>query len=251
MGSYDALVAYGDPRDAPLADALQSTVRSVGRRWYKRRSVRLLPDDSVLAASSRSWSASEAALKESRYLILLASAESARSPWVTLEVVSWLRQNSIDRLLIALLDGELSWDSAANDFTWTRETPLPALLKGRFGSAPRWVDLRRSWKRARRTGGAKFEELGAEVAAAIDGASKQALLSRQARQRRQARAFGWSVAAGLLILLAGTAGWQWQRKLQAYGIELAVRMEEAQQGQFRQIKSAPADAVHRLLEFMK
>jgi len=48
------------------------------------------------------------------YLILLASPEAARYPWIAKEVEYWLEHKSPDRLFIGLTDGELAWDGSAN-----------------------------------------------------------------------------------------------------------------------------------------
>ena len=50
----------------------------------------------------------ETALGQSRYLILLASPEAARYPWIAKEVGYWLEHKSPDRLFIGLTDGELA-----------------------------------------------------------------------------------------------------------------------------------------------
>ncbi|MGB6768618.1 MAG: hypothetical protein WBE50_11085 [Methyloceanibacter sp.] len=67
-----------------------------------------------LSATPHLWPSIETALGQSRYLILLASPEAARYPWIAKDVGYWLEHKSPDRLFIGLTDGELAWDGAAN-----------------------------------------------------------------------------------------------------------------------------------------
>ncbi len=206
MAAYDAFISYSHALDKPIAAALQTVVQRLGKPWYRRRSLRLFRDDTSLAASPHLWPSIEAALAQSRFLILLASPEAATSPWVGKEIEYWLAHKSTDTLLIALTGGTLAWDN--DDFHWSASTPLPAVLKGRFASEPRWVDVS-----AYRGGAAprdvRFMDLGADFAAAIHGMPKEDLLSLEVRQQRRALTLAWSAAASLLVL-AGLAGWQWQ-----------------------------------------
>ena len=111
---YDAFIAYSHAKDKPIASALQSVVQKLGKPWYRRRALRVFRDDTSLSATPHLWPSIETALGQSRYLILLASPETARSPWIAKEVEYWLEHKSPDRLFIGLTDGELAWDGAAN-----------------------------------------------------------------------------------------------------------------------------------------
>src|SRR5579872_5947990 len=172
MTAYDAFVSYSHAKDKRIAAALQGVVQSLGKPWYRRRGLRIFRDDTSLSATPHLWPSIEAALGDSRFLILLASKEAAQSLWVEKEIQHWLGHKSIDTLLIAVTDGELTWAGA--DFAWTDQTPLPAALKGKFASEPKWVDLRPYREEARR-GDRKFTELAADFAAAIRGVPKEDL----------------------------------------------------------------------------
>src|SRR5215468_7575774 len=141
MSLYDAFISYSHAKDKPIAAALQRAVQTLGKPWYKRRALRVFRDDTSLSATPHLWPTIEQALDESRYLILLASPEAAASHWVGKEVAYWLEARSADTLLIAITDGALIWDSAANDFAWDKSPPLPPALKGKFAAEPKWVDL--------------------------------------------------------------------------------------------------------------
>jgi tetratricopeptide (TPR) repeat protein len=227
MAIYDAFISYSHAKDKPIAAALQSVVQSLGKPWYKRRALRIFRDDTSLSATPHLWPTIENALGESRFLILLASGESARSPWVGKEVTYWLDHKSLDTFLIAVTDGELAWQPGADDFTWTEVTPLPAVLKGKFPAEPKWVDLR-AYRAGASKRDRKFTELGADFAAAIRGMPKEDLLSEEVRQQQRALTLAWSAAASLLVL-AALAAWQW--RVATAETALAVAQEHAAQQQ--------------------
>jgi tetratricopeptide (TPR) repeat protein len=203
---YDAFVSYSHAKDKPIAAALQLVIQTLGKPWYRRRALRIFRDDTSLSATPQLWPSIEQALGNSRFLILLASPEAAASPWVSKEVAYWLEHKSADTLLIALTDGELSWDNTISDFAAIENAPLPPVLSGRFVGEPKWVDLR-AYRDGANPRDSRFIEAGADFAAAIRGMPKEDLLSQEVRQQRRALTLAWS-AAGSLLVLAGLAGWQ-------------------------------------------
>ena len=213
MAHYDAFISYSHAKDKPVAAALQAVVQTLGKPWYRRRALRVFRDDTSLSATPGLWPSIEQALAQSRFLIFLASPEAAASQWVGKEVAYWLQHKSGDTLLIALTDGDLSWDSVAGDFESSGAPALPQALRGRFAAEPKWVDLR-SYRDRPDSRDGKFIEAGADFAAAIHGLPKEDLLSQELRQQRRALSLATS-AAGVLLLLAGVAVWQWQAALAA------------------------------------
>jgi tetratricopeptide (TPR) repeat protein len=213
LAHYDAFISYSHAKDKPVAAALQAVVQTLGKPWYRRRAMRVFRDDTSLSATPGLWPSIEQALAQSRFLILLASPEAAASQWVGKEVAYWLEHRGSDTLLIALTEGDLSWDSGTGDFRSSGTPALPEALKGRFTAEPKWVDLRDHRERPDPRDG-RFIEAGADFAAAIHGLPKEDLLSQELRQQRRALSLAWS-AAGVLLLLAGAAVWQWQAALAA------------------------------------
>jgi tetratricopeptide (TPR) repeat protein len=206
MALYDAFVSYSHVKDRPIAAALQSVIQQLGKPWYRRRALRVFRDDTSLSATPTLWPSIEQALGQSRFLIVLASPEAAASPWVNKEVAWWLDNRSAETILIAVTEGELTWDNAVGDFVWRDGMPLPPVLTGRFASEPKWVDLR-AYREGANARDARFIEAGADFAAAIHGMPKDDLLSQEVRQQKRALRLAWSAAA-LLLCLAGLAGWQ-------------------------------------------
>jgi tetratricopeptide (TPR) repeat protein len=269
MALYDAFISYSHAKDKPIAAALQSVVQTLGKPWYKRRALRIFRDDTSLSATPHLWPTIEIALHESRFLILLASAESAASQWVGKEVAYWLEHKSADTLLIAVTDGELSWQPGGADFAWSDATPLPAILKGRFQAEPKWVDLR-AYREGASKRDRKLTELGADFAAAIRGVPKEDLLSEEVRQQRRALTLAWSAVA-LLLVLGAAAAWQWKVALDQKQIAVEEKQVAEQQRnraertldaatktanglvsdlavKFREVRGVPLDVVQGILD---
>ena len=82
MASYDAFISYSHAKDKPIAGASESVIQALGKPWYRRRALRIFRDDTSLSATPHLWPTIETALGQSRFLILLASSDSARSTWV-------------------------------------------------------------------------------------------------------------------------------------------------------------------------
>src|SRR6266403_5696484 len=109
MVSYDAFISYSSGKDRIVATALHSAMQRLGKSWYMRRGLRIFRDDASLSATPSLWPSIENALKHSRYFILLASPEAARSKWVAKEAAYWFSQRDNSTILVAITDGELVW----------------------------------------------------------------------------------------------------------------------------------------------
>ena len=135
MSLYDAFVSYSHAKDKPIAAALQTVIQKLGKPWYRRRMLRVFRDDTSLAATPELWPTLEKTLDQSRFILILASPQFAKSKWCGMEVAHWLKHKSLDTLLIAVTDGDLKWDDAAADFVWDETTPLPAVVSPRCSTA--------------------------------------------------------------------------------------------------------------------
>jgi hypothetical protein len=159
-------------------------------------------DTASLAANPDLWTTIRAAMAQSRYFVLLASPESARSPWVQREVAFWHEHREPGTLLIALTDGEIHWDPDASDFDWARTTALPEQLRGWFAAEALLVDL--TWARTEThlsMRHPRFRDACGTLAASIHGIPKDRLDSADIRQHRIARRLETAVVAVLVLLL--------------------------------------------------
>jgi tetratricopeptide (TPR) repeat protein len=208
MMVYDAFISYNHAKDSAVAARLQRLIQRLGKPWYLRRAARVFRDDTSLSATPHMWPTIVEALKASRFLILIASPESAASRWVFQETQYWLANKGPDSMLLALTAGELHWHPQANDFVWSEGTPLPLSLKGQLKHEPKWIDLRAF----RDSAGGSAAELSAaaDLAAAVRGIPKEDLLSEEVRQHRRAMSLS-TLAAACLLLLSIAAGWEWRQ----------------------------------------
>ncbi|CAM5385257.1 TIR domain-containing protein [Streptomyces aurantiogriseus] len=201
-GSYDAFVSYSHAADSALAPALQHGLHRLAKPWNRPRALRVFRDQASLAANPDLWTTIEGALESSRYFILLASPESARSPWVRREISFWKAHRGPGTLLIVLTGGEIVWDHDQGDFQWEQTTALPDDLRGWFQGEPLWVDLR--WAAAEpdlSLSHGRFREAVGMLAAAVHGVSKDELDSEEVRQHARTVRLRRAGVAALAVLL--------------------------------------------------
>ncbi len=193
---YDAFISYKHGDDKAIASGLQTILQTLGKPWWRRRVMRIFRDDTTLTPSHELWPSIERALEHSRNFILIASPEAAASRWVAKEVEFWLAHRDVTTLYVAVTAGDLAWDSAAGDFKWDGNTPLPSVLKGRFINEPLWIDLRgyRGKSKQLGKGDEHFTSAGAGIAASILGRAKEDLLSDELGQQRRNLAWAWGAA---------------------------------------------------------
>jgi tetratricopeptide (TPR) repeat protein len=247
MVKYGAFISYSHAKDYSVAAALQAAVQTLGRPWYKLRARRVFRDDSSLPASEHLWTSIKAALDESKFFILLASPESAISKSVANEVSYWLEKRGTDGFLIGLTGGALSWNNEESDFDWTEQNPLPTFLKNRFATEPKWVDLR-AFRDAVTQQQITFLDNAASFAAAIEGIPKENLLVQDRKRRRQVLALAWSVSC-LLLILSGTAVWQWRTAIDEKHVAQSERdRAEQQKKRAEENYAAAKDTVRGLLQ---
>ena len=202
---YDAFISYSHRLDGAIAARLQAELQRFAKPWYQLRALRVFRDQTSLAASPHLWTTIEQALDGSRWLILMASPQSAQSPWVAKEIGWWREHRPASHILVAVTDGELVWDASARDLDWAASTALSKEALGHaFGQEPRWVNLR--WARAQpdrlRPADPRFQDALADLSAAIREQPKDSLIGEHIRQRRRTIRSLLAGLAALIILLA-------------------------------------------------
>jgi len=196
-----------------LARALQPGLERFALPWYKRgRTLRVFRDDASLSANPSLWRSIEKALKASEWLILLASPEAGRSEWINREVRWWLenKPNPLDRLLIAVTEGEPTWQVSASGFDEESSNVLPAALGSCYTvEPPHWADLRDLRPRTKHAGDRiGMQEALADLASTLMNKPKDILYGATIRQYRRNMQWAYRAVAVLavLTLLAVLAG---------------------------------------------
>ncbi len=193
--------SYNHTLDGALARALQTGLEQFGKPWYRSRTMRVFRDTASLSANPGLWSAIEKALASSTWLVLMASPEAARSPWVNREVAWWRANKSPRRLLVVLTEGEFAWDGDAGPGDGATAA-LPPALRGAFDEEPRWVDLR--WLHDMdqvSQSNPRLRECVADVAAAVREVPKDVLVGEHIRQHRRTMLLARGAISALVVLL--------------------------------------------------
>ena len=210
---YDAFICYSRAADTELAIALRDGLHEFSRIWYQRRALRIFRDDSSLTANPAHWPAIQEALNASRYLILLASEQAAKSSWVERELRHWCAHKDPEHILVIVTDPEpgpgdlpdIRWHEEQNDFDWSVTTVLPQCLSGVFAAEPRWIRMTRTTLSLRDP---VFENWVADLAGPIHGMAKDEIIGQDVRRHRQWRRIVRTgiavivVAATVAVLLA-------------------------------------------------
>lgn len=205
MTAYDAFISYGQDADADLAEALQTGLQRLAKPWRKRRALEVFRDATGMSASPDLLGTLLSNLKSSRYVVLLASPDSAASPWVNNELTTFIAQEELawQRIIVVLTAGEWKW---AGDGKYTADsTAVPKALEGVFATEPLYVDMR--WAKGR-TGltlaDAKFKAAVADIASPIRGISEDELIGEDVRLFKLAKRLRWSAVIGLSVLLVAS-----------------------------------------------
>ena len=207
---YDAFISYSHSLDGKLAPAVQHALHRIAKPWYKLRALNVFRDETNLSVAPELWGTIEAALFQSRYLILMVSPAAAKSKWVKKEVEWWLNHNSANTILIALTEGEVIWKDSIGDFDWESSSALNPILKGQYTMEPLYVDLRgfHSEEDLSLTNPV-FKNKAAIIAASLHGQTPAELIGEDIRQYRATIAIRNIVLSVITILLLGVLIFGW------------------------------------------
>jgi WD40 repeat protein len=200
---FDAFITYSHDVDHGLAAALASRLERVATPWYRRRRLRIFLDRLTLGAQTLDGTI-RSALTRSRYLIVLASPETAASRWVQTETGYWLAEHpdGAQRTLIVLTAGDLRWNAAMG--AYEADCLPPAFLHpGVFAAERKWVDVRGLDAVGPAAHDDDLGDAVAELAAEILGTTKDDIRGQEVRARRRARrALGASISTLAIFVAA-------------------------------------------------
>jgi WD40 repeat protein len=196
---YAAFLSYSRT-DAAAAKLLGHAIERCATPWYRARGRRVFLDTATLAGGGSLRGAIERSLGGSGSLVVLTSAASRRSRWVDIEVTWWLQHRGTDQLHLAVLDGDMDWDTSR---PVSSAGALPDSWRSAFTDEPIWVDLR--WMAGpadvdRRD--PRLTDAAAQLVASMRGVPKDQVVGEHLRRRRQTRWVVTTVIAALVVLLA-------------------------------------------------
>ena len=199
---YDVFISYARSVSTPLAIDLQHELERFAKKWNQVRAVRVFRDDSSMSANTGLWSTIESALTTARYLILIATPESAASEYVGNEVRWWLEHKGAESILLVLAGGRLTWDRVGGGFT--PDSVVPPVLQHAFPEEPRWIDV--TWYGQPGSAGAsdpRFQERVADLSAPVRGVDRDALIGANlAEHRKTMRRARFAIATLATLLVA-------------------------------------------------
>jgi hypothetical protein len=136
---YDAFISYShDPRQSAITATLQQAIQRFAKPFWRRRAVSLFRDQTNLSANPDLWGTIVDALRNSKFLILIASPKAAESPWVAREIEWWLSHRESNTIIIVLTTGSMLWSGTR--FSDAGTTALPILARTAFSTEPLWLE---------------------------------------------------------------------------------------------------------------
>lgn len=209
--AYDAFISYSHLADEHLAPVVRKGLHRFAKPWNRGPILNVFLDNESLSAGDALSPAIESALRDARYLILLASYEAARpNGWVEKEIKWWMDHKEVEKLLIVVTAGTLKWSEESNDFEWSDATPLPELLRGRFKKEPIYVDL--AWTRRGEDldlRHSRFREAIRKLAATLHGKRPDELDGDDVRERRKFERFKRFAMTVIMVSLGLVAIFAW------------------------------------------
>lgn len=197
---YHAFISYARDPDLGVARALRRALHGTGARWWQRGRLRVFLDSENIATGADLPGLLRHALDGSARMILLASEESVRRPYVQQEIAHVLQTRS-EHILVVYTGGKASGTEAIA----TLVEHLPEELRAKFSRQRLWEELPAKARRPLR-GRADIRHIAAKIAAGILDLDPAALGRVEARRHRWRMA---TVATGfVLALVAGLIGWK-------------------------------------------
>ena len=193
---FDAFIATA-ASDRHVANGIIKGLRHIGRRPGRLRALRVY-------APAADDSASTAELDRSRYLIAVLSPAAVSSAHVDGELAHWLQRQQLDRLLLVLADGHLSWDPEHRRFDPSSSDAAPAVLTqpGSLPDEPFYIDV--SGDAPWDPGEPVFRDKVTSLAAPVHGKPKDQLAGDDIREQRRFRRLRAAAALGMAVLLVAS-----------------------------------------------
>jgi hypothetical protein len=185
--NWDGFISYRhDDSATKLAENLQYAIHRFAKPFYQLRAVSLFRDETNLGIEPQLWPTIQSALDTSRYLLLLASPQAAKSYWVEREVSYWLSTKGSANILVLVASGQIGWDSAANRFDVSTNV-LPPSAVSSIREEPLWIDL--SWTSSEPDAAdvrdLRFRDAVASISATLRNLPKDQLIGQDFEERHR------------------------------------------------------------------
>lgn len=210
MGSkknYDAFISYSH-KDKAYASVIQKSIETLGLPFYKRwlSNVSIFRDERKIPLSGSLSGEIQNGIKNSRYLIVIASKNSGDSEWVKEEILNWYNQNKdgngyITNFNFILISDDINWDKEKQAFDNVLTTALPDFDNSLFKELPLWADIRQYCSANKiQTSNANYQWEIAKIKALLLGKKPDEIIDDVSKARRLFRGIMFIVIASLLLL---------------------------------------------------
>lgn len=200
---YDAFISYSRIVDTESAKALQLALSRFDKSFFGTRSSRIFVDTPDSTPTDSLPTKLTDALERSKYFILLASPEAARSQLIEEELSRWLSIRPIETVIIVLTSGEITSDVRGDELRELNSLP-PILRRALEGRPISHIDLR--WARGVKNFQDRYQFLDtvAQIAAVLQGVSKDTVLDTYTNRARKLKRVTVAMSLVLVLMTIGS-----------------------------------------------
>lgn len=213
---YQAFISYRHEDSSGLAIKLEKALRRYAQPMYKPP-IRIFRDEKQIGAGQDLRGTIERALKDSAFLLYVATCGAAESPYVRKELDFWCgtleRQ---DRLIIVWQKDHLVADPVHDSLDWAASDAIPASLAPLLQGIPVWLDF--TWvvdEHDLDLGHPRFKSQINSIAARLRGVPPEELNGEEIRVHRRnirLRNTGIGILVAALVAATGAGFIAWQQK---------------------------------------
>jgi hypothetical protein len=205
---YKAFISYKHVSSRAFAVTLEATLKQYAKPLLARP-IRIFRDETHFTPGNDLPSLLVEALDASEFLILLASPDAAKSPWVRDEMEHWCGTlGRTEKLIIVLLAGEIGVDDETKRIDWSRTDALPPVLEKYLQRVPLYLDVRKLMLIENPSlADPEFKRAVNAIAARVRGIDPNEMLGEEIRIfRRNRRLRNAAVAALATLTVAAASG---------------------------------------------
>ena len=203
---YKAFISYKHGRSTKFCECIEKSLKSYAKPLF-RSPIKVFRDEKHLVPSMSLPKLIHNALDESEFLLLVASEESATSPWVKDELEYWCGTlNRVDRLIFILSQGSIVIQEENKHVDWSATTALPQFLSSYFQDVPLYIDL--SWVKNEdelSLDNLRFKTAINQLSARLNGKDPNDMMGQEVLQHRRNLRFR-NIGISFLVLLTLIAG---------------------------------------------
>jgi len=251
---YHAFISYSH-KDKQYARAIQKSIETLGIPFYKswQPNVNIFRDERKIPLAGSLTEQIITGLKESQYLIVIASKYSANSTWVREEIINWHKWNKDDVGFISnfnfiLTDDVVEWDYLNHDFDKLKTTALPSFDERLFKELPLWANIQQYCKDGKiKSSNSNYEWEIAKIKGLLLGKKPDEIIDEVSKGKRFFRLVSSFI---IMVLLLATTFAYYQRNVAIEQRNLAISNSLISSAQ-RILETDPTQALRLAEEALK